>query len=84
MRRARAYMPIVVSMLITALRTAENLSRALESRALGASRKRTYLRQLHLRSVDVVWLVGIAGATLALVWARFALGFGVAPLALLP
>ena len=84
LQRARAYMPIVVAMLITALRTAENLSRALESRALGASRHRTYLRQLHLRTVDLVWLVGIVTVTIVLLWARFALGFGVAPLALLP
>ena len=84
LRRVRAYMPIVVSMLITALRTAENLSRALESRALGASRHRTYLRQLHLRTIDVVWLVGIVTVTVLLLWARFALGFGAAPLALLP
>jgi len=83
-RRARAYMPIVVAMLITALRTAENLSRAMESRALGASRHRTYLRQLHLRAVDWIWLAGISAVTVVLLWARFALGFGVAPLALLP
>jgi len=83
-RRARAYMPIVVSMLITALRTAESLSRALESRALGASRRRTYLRQLHLQAIDLIWLAGILVTTVVLLWARFALGFGVAPLALLP
>jgi energy-coupling factor transport system permease protein len=84
LRRARAYTPIVVAMLITALRTAENLSRALESRALGAPRRRTYLRQLHLRRADMLWLVGIVAFTVALLWARFALGFGAAPLALLP
>lgn len=84
LRRARAYMPIVVSMLITALRTAENLSRALESRALGASRHRTYLRHLHLRTIDIVWLVAIVAATALLLWARFAFHFGTAPLVLLP
>ena len=84
LRRARAYMPIVVAMLISAFRTAENLSRALESRALGASgRTRTYLRQLRFRIVDLVWTVAILVVTVALIWARYAAGLGAHPLRLI-
>jgi len=79
-QRARAHLPIIVPMLITALRTAENLSRALESRALGASRRRTYLRGLRFRPADLAWTIGIIATTVLLFWARFALGFGVHPL----
>jgi energy-coupling factor transport system permease protein len=82
--RARAYLPIVVAMLITALRTAENLSRALESRALGAGVRRTYLRQLHYRWTDAAWTAGIIAMTGLYLWARLALGVGTAPLDLVP
>lgn len=81
-QRARAYIPITVAMLITALRTAENLSRALESRALGSGRKRTYLHELRLRRVDWAWIVVILSVTLAWLWARYALGWGADPLRL--
>lgn len=68
--RARAYLPITVAMLITALRTAQNLAHALESRALGARSRRTYLHPLHFRRADWLWTVGIVVATGVLVWAR--------------
>ena len=80
LKRARAYIPITVAMLITALRTAQSLSYALESRALGATRQRTYFRRLHFRRIDAVWLAGILVVTAFLLWARFALGFGAEPL----
>ncbi len=83
LQRARAYIPIIVAMMITALRTAENLSRALESRAFGAPRRRTFLRRLTFRRVDLVWVVGILLVTGLLLWARYGLGFGEQPLQLL-
>ncbi|MFP3896809.1 MAG: energy-coupling factor transporter transmembrane component T family protein [Anaerolineales bacterium] len=81
-KRARAYMPITVAMLITAFRTAENLSRALQSRALGASPKRTFLRQLHMRPGDVAFMVGVVLVAIFLLWLRFAVGLGAYPLRL--
>ncbi|MEA3407100.1 MAG: energy-coupling factor transporter transmembrane component T [Chloroflexota bacterium] len=81
-KRARAYMPITVAMLITAFRTAENLSRALQSRALGASPKRTFLRQLHLRPCDIVFMAGIVLVAVVLLWLRFTMGLGAYPLRL--
>jgi energy-coupling factor transport system permease protein len=83
-RRARAHLPIIVAMLISALHTAENLSRALESRALGTSRRRTYLRSLHFRAADLAWTVVILSATALVAWARFTLHFGAHPLRLIP
>jgi len=82
-KRARAHLPIIVPMLITALRTAENLSRAMESRALGTPRRRTYLRHLRFRPADLAWTISIITITALLLWARFALGFGTHPLRLL-
>ena len=81
-KRARAYMPITVAMLITAFRTAENLSRALQSRALGASPKRTFLRQLHLRRCDIAFMAGVVLVAIVLLWLRFIAGLGAHPLRL--
>jgi energy-coupling factor transport system permease protein len=82
-RRARAYIPITVAMLITALRTAQHLSYALESRALGALPQRTYLHQLRFRPLDAAYTATIALLTAAFVWARLAHGLGAHPLSLL-
>jgi len=71
--RARRYVPIIVAMLITAVRTAENLSRALESRAYGSSPQRTNLRELAYRRVDWAWTLGTLLVTAAALWARYGL-----------
>lgn len=78
--RLRAYLPILVAMIITALRTVDNLSRALEARALGAAAQRTSLKTLTLTRAD--WLVLWLGllAAIILLCARFAIGFGTHPL----
>jgi energy-coupling factor transport system permease protein len=81
-RRARNYIPITVAMLISALRTAQSLSFALESRALGARRARTYLRRLRFRRTDWAALAIVLATTALLLWARVALGLGAHPLRL--
>ncbi len=81
--RARRQVPIMVAMIIASLRTADSIGRALESRALGAAPRRTYLRELHLRRVDVLWLVVILVATGALLAARLGWGVGAHPFRLI-
>lgn len=80
--KARAYVPITVAMLISALRTATNLAHALESRALGVTARRTSLQRLHFRGADLAWAVGIVLVTALLLLARFAWGWGASPLRL--
>lgn len=54
-QRLRAYIPILIAMIISALRTADRLAQALESRALGyTGRKRTSLRDIHFEARDYV------------------------------
>jgi energy-coupling factor transport system permease protein len=56
--RARSRLPILVALLVTALRSSENVGRALEARALGISTvQRTSLHELRLRRSDVLCLV---------------------------
>jgi energy-coupling factor transport system permease protein len=57
LRRLRAYRPVLVAMIINALRQSERLGWALEARALGASGvRRSVFRPLHLRRVDYIVL----------------------------
>jgi len=84
LQRIRNYAPILVSMIITALRTADHVSRALESRALGASPRRTSLHALHFGRPDLVFTLCIVTVTAALMIARYALGFCADVLSLLP
>jgi energy-coupling factor transport system permease protein len=78
LQRLRQYMPILVAMIISALRTADKLAKALESRALGfAGAKRTCYRDIAFRPVDYVYLGLILAAFLGVLFARFGLDAGV-------
>jgi energy-coupling factor transport system permease protein len=64
--RLTAYRPVLVAMIITALRQSEHLGWALESRALGSHGvRRTTFRPLRLRRTDFVALVALAAVLLA-------------------
>jgi energy-coupling factor transport system permease protein len=76
-QRLRQYLPILVAMIISALRTADKLGQALESRALGyAGSRRTCYRDISFRVNDYAYLAVILVAFAAILYARFALGAG--------
>jgi energy-coupling factor transport system permease protein len=56
LKRSRNYVAILVPTIVSALRTADMLSLALQSRAYGARSDRTYLRDLKMRASDGVAL----------------------------
>lgn len=77
---ARAYIPALVPTLIVALRTADDLSRALEARAFGApGRRRTQRRQLHWSRTDGLAVLGMAIGFVLTLLVRYAWGFGRGP-----
>ena len=79
LRRLRAYLPILVAMIITALRTMDNLSRALEARAFGARPQRTTFKALVFTRRDGLVLLAGGAAIAALLAARLVWGVGAAP-----
>jgi len=81
-RRARAYVPIGVAVIITSLRAAENLSRALSSRAFASDTHHTELLTLSFGWRDAVITLGTLTFTVAFLWARWTLGIGASPLGL--
>lgn len=54
--RSRNYLAVLVPTIVTALRTADTLTLALQSRAYGARADRTYLRELRMRPTDAITL----------------------------
>lgn len=75
-KRARAYLPITVAMLITALRTSERLAYALQSRALGSTKRRTYLHRLVFRATDWLWTAILLTALALFLYLRLVHGLG--------
>jgi energy-coupling factor transport system permease protein len=65
LKRIRNYIPILIPLIVSAIRRSLELAEAMESRAWGASEKRTNLYVLKLRKDDVA-LVAIAVGMLVL------------------
>ena len=71
-QRLRAYRPVLVAMVILALRQSEQLGWALEARALGAQGvRRTVFHPLRLRRTDVAVMAGLAAVLLLGLGLRF-------------
>jgi energy-coupling factor transport system permease protein len=81
-KAARAQLPILIAMLIGALRTADELALALQVRAYNPRRARTSYRELRLAPLDVALLLSAGVFAAAYLFARLALGFGTHPLAI--
>lgn len=64
---ARAYIPVLVPLLIAALRSADTLTLALLSRGFGSGRPRTSRRVVHLRAIDWAFMAACVAAIAALV-----------------
>jgi energy-coupling factor transport system permease protein len=62
LERMRKYLPLVVPIFASAIRSTNHLSMALESKGFGARRQRTYYLQLQLRAAD--WLFLLLGVAL--------------------
>jgi len=82
LKRARAYVPIGVAVIITSLRAAENLSRALSSRAFASDTHRTDLSPLSFVWLDAVISAGALLSAAMFLWLRWAYGIGATPLGL--
>jgi energy-coupling factor transport system permease protein len=71
LKRSRNYVTVLVPAIVSALRTADTLSLALQSRAYGARPDRTYLREIKMRPSDYIALSAIIASLLLPAIARF-------------
>jgi energy-coupling factor transport system permease protein len=67
-RAARTYIPVIVPLLISALRSVDSLTLALVSRGFGAGGKRTSRHVLQIRVWDGLFLLSVCLACAGLVW----------------
>ncbi len=76
-QRIKSYLPILVAVIVTALRLADNLSMALAARGFQSGTRRTYLRELKLGLADKVCLPLFAVSLIVFVIVRFRHSLGV-------
>ncbi|MEN3035067.1 MAG: energy-coupling factor transporter transmembrane component T [Candidatus Methanosuratincola sp.] len=64
--RIRNYIPVLIPLIISSFRRAELVADAMESRAFGASKKRTSLHVLRMGRGDLLFVLAAIGSALAL------------------
>jgi energy-coupling factor transport system permease protein len=67
-RAVRAYVPVIVPLLIAALRSVDSLTLALLSRGFGSGARRTSRRVLRLRPRDWAFLIAVCAICAGLLW----------------
>jgi len=77
LQRIKSYLPILVAVIVTSLRLADNLSMALSARGFQPGAKRTYLRELELSRADKVCLSLFAVLLIVFLVIRFRHGLGI-------
>jgi energy-coupling factor transporter transmembrane protein EcfT len=65
-RAARVYVPVIVPLIISALRSADSLTLALLSRGFGARGARTSRHALRMQARDWLFVIGSGAALIAL------------------
>ncbi|MCJ7762836.1 energy-coupling factor transporter transmembrane protein EcfT [Candidatus Bathyarchaeota archaeon] len=70
MKRIRNYIPVLIPLIVSAIRRSLELAEAMESRAWGATKKRTNLYALKLRRGDVALLAITIGVLAASIYIR--------------
>lgn len=71
MKRVKNYIPILIPLIVSAIRRSMELAEAMESRAWGASKKRTSLYSLKMRVKDYIFIVVSIAALIASIYVRF-------------
>lgn len=70
LRRGRAYIPVLIPLLISSFRRAEDLAMAMEARCYIGGEGRTKLRILHMSRSDVLLLASFVVVASVLFWIR--------------
>jgi energy-coupling factor transport system permease protein len=71
LKRIRNYIPILIPLIVSAIRRSLELAEAMESRAWGATKKRTNLYKLKLRKGDYILIVITAILLFTAIYVRF-------------
>jgi len=74
--KIKAYVPLIIPLMVGAMRKGQQLEIAMESRAFGAYKTRTYLTELKMSKTDYITIVLLLTITLACIILRVTIGFG--------
>jgi len=77
LKRSRNYVAVLVPTIVSALRTADTLALALQSRAYGARADRTYMRELRMKRADYASLMILLAVFVLPTVARFVFDIGI-------
>lgn len=69
-KRLKKYVPLIIPVFLTSLRSADNLAMALEAKGFGAIEKRTYIKDYAIGLKDIIFIAGMAAAIAAIVMLR--------------
>jgi energy-coupling factor transport system permease protein len=75
MQKIRNYIPVLVPLIVSSFRRAELVADAMESRAFGATKKRTSLYVLQLGNIDYAFLCIVIASSEALLLTSLLFGF---------
>jgi energy-coupling factor transport system permease protein len=70
LRRIRNYIPVLIPLIVSAIRRSLELAEAMESRAWGATKKRTNLYVLKIHRGDIVLVAITIGILAAAIYVR--------------
>ncbi|MCS7364217.1 MAG: energy-coupling factor transporter transmembrane protein EcfT [archaeon GB-1867-035] len=73
-KKLRNYIPILIPLIVGAIRRSIKVAEAMESRAFGASPKRTSLRELKLKLRDYLFLILITSFFIFALYLRYCIG----------
>jgi len=77
LKRSKNYVAVLVPTIVSALRTADTLTLALQSRAYGARRDRSYLREFRMRASDYAALAAVMAVFAVPTFAKYVLGVSI-------
>ena len=73
--KIKGWTTLVVPLVIGAMRRSQQMGVAMDTRAFGASKKRTYLEELHIKKSDFIALAVAILLAAALLWCNYAIDF---------
>jgi len=74
LKRIKNYIPLIVPLFISAIKRAWKLAEAMDSKAWGAAKKRTFLYELQMSPVDYIIIVIVTIVFAVVIYIRYVLG----------
>ncbi len=74
LKRIKNYIPLIVPLFISAIKRAWKLAEAMDSKAWGAAKKRTFLYELQMSPVDYIIIVFVTIVFAVVIYIRYVLG----------